>query len=304
MSDHAHWQFWIDRGGTFTDVVALQPDGVITTFKLLSDNPERYPDAAAEGIRQALRRWSDAGNPDAPVAAVKMGTTVATNALLQRRGRRTALVVTQGFGDSLAIGYQNRPDIFALEIVKPTPLYCRVIEANERVTAEGEVRATLDEASIAAALAQCVADGIDAVAICLLHGYLWPGHERRIAALAVEAGMRQVSASHEVEPLIKFVSRAETTLVDAYLTPVLRAYIDGLRDALAEVAAPRRLLFMQSNGGLVAASSAWWRRRASPGSAGSSASTWAARRPTCPHGAANTNATTSRTSPASACGRR
>jgi 5-oxoprolinase (ATP-hydrolysing) len=253
MSDHAHWQFWIDRGGTFTDVVALQPDGVITTFKLLSDNPERYPDAAAEGIRQALRRWSDAGNPDAPVAAVKMGTTVATNALLQRRGNRTALVVTQGFGDSLAIGYQNRPDIFALEIVKPTPLYCRVIEANERVTAEGEVLVPLDEASIAAALAGCAADGIDAASICLLHGYLWPGHERRIAALAAEAGMRQVSASHEVEPLIKFVSRAETTLVDAYLTPVLRAYIDGLRDALAEVAAPRRLLFMQSNGGLVVA---------------------------------------------------
>ncbi|HEX2140108.1 MAG TPA: hydantoinase B/oxoprolinase family protein, partial [Woeseiaceae bacterium] len=253
MAENAEWQFWIDRGGTFTDIVALRPDGSITTTKLLSENPLRYADAAAEGIRQALEDWSAAGNADCPVAALKMGTTVATNALLQRRGRKTALVVTRGFADSLAIGYQNRPEIFALEIVKPEPLYCRVIEADERVTAEGEVLAPLDEAALAESLARCAAEGIDSVAICLLHGYRWPAHERRIAKIAGECGMRQISASHEVEPLIKFVSRAETTLVDAYLTPVLLGYIENLRGALAEVAEPRRLLFMQSNGGLVVA---------------------------------------------------
>ncbi|HET6629818.1 MAG TPA: hydantoinase B/oxoprolinase family protein [Woeseiaceae bacterium] len=253
MTDLSDWQFWIDRGGTFTDVVALRPDGSMETAKLLSEDDSRYPDAAAEGIRRLLRGWSAAGRPDHPVAAVKMGTTVATNALLQRRGRKTALVVTQGFADSLAIGYQNRPDIFALEIVKPEPLYSRVLEAAERVTAEGEVLVSLDEGAIREALEGCAAEGIDSVAICLLHGYRWPEHERRIARIAAECGMRQVSASHEVEPLIKFVSRAETTLVDAYLTPVLLGYIESLRGALAAVAEPRRLLFMQSNGGLVVA---------------------------------------------------
>ncbi len=253
MGELTEWQFWIDRGGTFTDVVALCPDGSVTTAKLLSDNPSRYPDAAAEGIRQALGRWSAAGNPDRPIAAVKMGTTVATNTLLQRRGPRTALVVTEGFADSLAIGYQDRPDIFALEIVKPAPLYCRVIEAAERVTAEGDVLVPLDDAAVADALSRCVAEGIESLAICLLHGYRWPDHERRIAGIAERCGMRQVSASFEVEPLIKFVSRAETTLVDAYLTPVLLGYIGSLRTALARVAEPRRLLFMQSNGGLVVA---------------------------------------------------
>lgn len=253
MTDFDRWQFWIDRGGTFTDIVALRPDGELEAAKLLSDNPERYVDAAAEGIRLALQRWSESGRPAAPIAAIKMGTTVATNALLERRGGQTALVVTRGFADSLAIGYQNRPDIFALEIVKPAPLYCRVIEADERVTAEGQVLEPLREGAIAAALAQCVADGIASVAVCLLHGYRFPDHERRIAELAREAGMQQVSVSHEVEPLIKFVSRAETTLVDAYLTPVLNGYIDSLRRALAGVSRPERLLFMQSNGGLVLA---------------------------------------------------
>ena len=253
MSDLSEWQFWIDRGGTFTDVVALRPDGAITTLKLLSENASRYADAAAEGIRRSLERWSAEGRPERPVAAIKMGTTVATNALLQRRGRKTALVVTRGFADSLAIGYQNRPDIFALDIVKPEPLYCRVMEAAERVTAEGDVLVPLDEAAITHALSACVADGIESLAICLLHGYRWPEHERRIAGIAVASGMRQVSVSHEVEPLIKFVSRAETTLVDAYLTPVLLNYIGSLREALSGIAEPRRLLFMQSNGGLVVA---------------------------------------------------
>ena len=247
------WQFWIDRGGTFTDVVALRPDGAIESAKLLSENPGRYAEAAAEGIRQALARWAAAGLPERPVAAVKMGTTVATNALLERRGAATALIVTGGFGDALAIGYQNRPDIFALEIVKPTPLYRRVIEARERIDAVGHVLLEPDEVRIRAALEDCAAEGIGSVAICLLHGYLNPAHETRVAAIAREIGMQQVSVSHEAEPLIKFVSRAETTLADAYLTPVLRRYIDGLQRALAEVAEPRRLMFMQSNGGLVLA---------------------------------------------------
>ena len=250
---YGDWQFWIDRGGTFTDIVTMRPDGSIESSKLLSENPDRYVDAAAEGMRCALARWADAGLPDRPVAAVKMGTTVATNALLERRGANTALVVTQGFGDALAIGYQNRPDIFALRIVKPAPLYARVIEVRERISAEGEVLVELDESHVREALARCVADGIGSVAVCLLHGYLHSAHERRIAAIARDAGFAQVSVSHEVESLIKFVSRAETTLADAYLTPVLNRYIRSLRQALARVAEPRRLLFMQSNGGLVLA---------------------------------------------------
>jgi len=250
---YGDWQFWIDRGGTFTDIVALCPDGEIESSKLLSENPGRYTDAAAEGMRRALARWAEGGLPDRPIAAVKMGTTVATNALLERRGAPTALVVTEGFGDALAIGYQNRPDIFALDIVKPAPLYERVIEARERVTADGEVLAGLDEAHLREALERCLTDGIGSVAICLLHGYLHPAHERRIAVVARSLGFGQVSVSHEVESLIKFVSRAETTLADAYLTPVLNRYIRSLQQALAGVAEPRRLLFMQSNGGLVLA---------------------------------------------------
>ncbi len=253
MDGEKHWQFWIDRGGTFTDIVALRPDGELETAKLLSENPEQYDDAAAEGVRQAIGRWSSGGGSTAPIHAVKMGTTVATNALLERQGMDTALVVTQGFGDSLAIGYQNRPDIFALNIVKPEPLHSRVIEAQERLNAEGEVLTPLDEAEVTRALEQCLTDGISSVAICLVHGYRYPAHEERIAEIAKDLGFQQVSASHDVEPLIKFISRAETTLADAYLTPVLNNYIGSLRGALAKVEVPRRILFMQSNGGLALA---------------------------------------------------
>jgi len=253
MDSEPKWQFWIDRGGTFTDIVALCPDGAIETAKLLSENPEQYDDAAAEGIRRAIHRMSDGDSAETTIEAVKMGTTVATNALLERRGTATVLVVTQGFGDSLAIGYQNRPDIFALNIVKPAPLYARVIEAEERVSASGDVLTSLDGSQIRKALEECRVDGITSVAICLVHGYRFPAHEQRIADIAREAGFAQVSASNEVEPLIKFVSRAETTLVDAYLTPVLNNYIESLRSALSEVEEPRRLLFMQSNGGLALA---------------------------------------------------
>jgi len=248
MTGSGKWQFWIDRGGTFTDVVALRPDGGLATAKLLSENPEHYTDAAAEGIRRFV-------SPAEGIAAVKMGTTVATNALLERRGTPTVLVVTKGFRDALAIGYQNRPDIFALNIVKPAPLYECVVEAGERMKANGEVVTPLDEADIRRSLRRCFSDGLRSVAICLVHGYCYSDHEDRIAAISRDVGFTQVSISHDVESLIKFVSRAETTLADAYLTPVLNNYIAGLQRELVGIAKPDRLLFMQSNGGLTLAES-------------------------------------------------
>ncbi len=248
MADSNKWQFWIDRGGTFTDIVALRPDGSLETAKLLSENPEQYADAAAEGIRRFV------SGPDR-IEAVKMGTTVATNALLERAGTPTVLVVTKGFRDALAIGYQNRPDIFALNIVKPTPIYDRVVEASERVSAAGETITSLDEDDIRQSLQACFDDGLRSAAVCLVHGYRYPENEKRIGKLAKEIGYTQVSVSHDVESLIKFVSRAETTLADAYLTPVLNNYIDGLQRELANIATPERLLFMQSNGGLTLAES-------------------------------------------------
>ncbi len=247
------WQFWIDRGGTFTDIVARRPDGQLDTAKLLSDNPRHYDDAAAEGIRRVLASWQETGGDALPIAAVKMGTTVATNALLERRGTPTGLLVTAGFEDALAIGYQNRPDIFALEIVKPEPLYAAVAGVRERLTADGAVLVELDEDACRETLATFRNSGIRAVAVCLLHGYRYPDHEARVARLCRDAGFEQVSVSHEVEALIRFVSRAETALADAYLTPVLRRYIDGLQEALADVREPGRLLFMQSGGGLAEA---------------------------------------------------
>ena len=243
------WQFWIDHGGTFTDIVALCPDGSLETAKLLSENPELYTDAAAEGIRQMVAAWPDT----VPIDAVKMGATVATNALLERQGSPTALIVTEGFADALAIGYQNRPDIFALNIVKPEPLYDRVVESSERLNAAGEVIKPLQEDSISTALQGRAEDGIASVAICLVHGYRYPQHENRISDIANTIGLQQVSVSHDAESLIKFVSRAETTLADAYLTPVLNNYINGLINALKQIATPKRLLFMQSNSGLVLA---------------------------------------------------
>lgn len=211
------WQFWIDRGGTFTDIVAIAPDGSRGVLKLLSEGGDQYVDAAAEGIRRCLA----AANGSPKIDAIKMGTTVATNALLERRGTRTALVVTRGFADALAIGYQNRPDIFALQIEKPLPLYERVVEVTERVDASGKILTPLDEKAIKDVLADCLDNGIDSVAICLVHGYRYKAHEKIVADVAREIGFKQVSVSHEVESLIKFVSRGETTLADAYLTPVL-----------------------------------------------------------------------------------
>lgn len=251
MRRNGKWQFWIDRGGTFTDVVAIEPGGKIEAMKLLSDNPGQYTDAAAEGLSRFLQRWSESGRPDAPVEAIKMGTTVATNALLERNGVPTVLIVTRGFADSLAIGYQNRPDIFALKIEKPPVLYKQVIEVDERLGADGRVLMELDEPSLTTALQQCLADGIECAAICLMHGYKHPAHEQRVADIAKKTGYAHISVSHEIEPVIKFISRAETTLADAYLTPVLNQYVQGLKRELEPITVPERLLFMQSNGGLV-----------------------------------------------------
>ncbi len=222
MSDG--WQFWIDRGGTFTDVVARGPGGVEVVRKLLSVNPERYNDAALEAMRLILKEH---GGSFADIDMVKLGTTVATNALLERKGADVVLVVTEGFGDALEIGTQARPDIFALHIVKPDLLHRRVIEARERVTAEGQVLTPLDEAHARAELQRAYEDGFRAAAIACLHGWAFPAHERRLAEIAREIGFTQVSVSSEISGLIKFVPRTDTTVADAYLSPVLRAYIDG-----------------------------------------------------------------------------
>ena len=220
MDTKRQWQFWIDRGGTFTDIVARHPDGSLGTRKLLSENPEQYVDAAAEGIRRTLLEWADNGQPAAPIEAIKMGTTVATNALLERKGTPTALIVTAGFADALEIGYQNRPEIFALNIQKPKPLYDRVIEVSERVGADGTVLHPLVSKEVLKSLRACKRDGIGSVAICLLHGYRYPRHEEEIASLAREFGFEQISMSTDVAALVTFVSRAKAPPADASPTPV------------------------------------------------------------------------------------
>ncbi|MBY0569294.1 MAG: hydantoinase B/oxoprolinase family protein [Hyphomonadaceae bacterium] len=244
------WRFWIDRGGTFTDVVARAPDGVQTVRKLLSVNPGRYEDAAFEAIRLILEEHG--AGLDA-VAEVRLGTTVATNALLERKGADVVLVVTEGFGDALEIGVQARPDIFALHIVKPDLLHKRVIEVRERLTAEGDVLTLLDEAHARAALETAYADGFRAAAIACLHGWAYPAHEQQLAAIAREIGFTQISVSSEISGLIKFVPRADTTVADAYLSPVLRKYVDSFASGFSGESDPN-LLFMQSNGGLTGAS--------------------------------------------------
>ncbi len=240
------WQFWIDRGGTFTDVVAKAPDGTLSTHKLLSENPGRYADAAIQGIRDVLGLAPDAPIPAAQIDAVKMGTTVATNALLERKGEPTLLVVTRGFADALRIAYQTRPRLFARNVVLPELLYGRTVEVDERVMADGTVETPLDPAAAEAGIRQAFEAGFRSVAIVFMHGYRYPEHERRIAALCRRIGFAQVSVSHEVSPLMKLVGRGDTTVVDAYLSPILRRYIDRVA---AEIGGTR-LMFMQSNGGL------------------------------------------------------
>ena len=248
--DTAAWQFWIDRGGTFTDIVASAPDGRLITHKLLSENRERYEDAALRGVRDLLGLADDEAFPSSAIDAVKMGTTVATNALLERKGDRTALFITKGFKDALRIGYQNRPHLFARRIVLPDLLYERVVEVEERYSAEGEVLVPLNLESARSSLEEAFRDGIASVAIVFVHGYRYHDHEKAVAMLAREIGFAQVSASHEVSPLMKLVGRGDTTVVDAYVSPILRRYVDRMATELAGV----RLMFMQSNGGLADAS--------------------------------------------------
>jgi 5-oxoprolinase (ATP-hydrolysing) len=243
------WEFWIDRGGTFTDVVARSPDGEIRALKLLSEDPGRYTDAAVEGVRRML---ADAG-PDRTIAALKMGTTVATNALLERRGEPTALVITAGLKDAIRIGSQQRPSIFALDIVLPDMLYTEVIEARERLSARGEVVQALDEAQLRADLERVRAGGVRSVAIVLLHGYRFPLHEAAAERVARDVGFEQISVSHRVSPLPKLVLRGDTTLVDAYLSPVLGRYVASVRRGLERELDGAPLLFMQSHGGLTEA---------------------------------------------------
>jgi 5-oxoprolinase (ATP-hydrolysing) len=267
------WDFWIDRGGTFTDVIGRRPDGSLVAHKLLSDNPEAYGDAAVQGIRDLLGVKPDEPIPPRLIGRVKMGTTVATNALLERKGERTLLVTTRGFRDALKIGYQARPKIFARHIIKPEMLYERVVEVDERVRADGTIESEPDLAALRRDLSAARADGIEAVAIVFMHAYRYPEHEQRVAALAREIGFPQVSVSHEISPLIKLVGRGDTTIVDAYLSPILRQYVGQVARDLsakgvsANAAAPPaaqggempdrgdipRLMFMMSSGGLTAA---------------------------------------------------
>lgn len=238
------WSFAIDRGGTFTDIVAHSSDGLRRVLKLLSENPDRYADAALEGIRRVVE-----AHPGT-VASVRMGTTVATNALLERKGERTALVTTRGFADALRIGYQARPEIFARHILLPTMLYSEVAEVEERLAADGEVLIQLDPARARFELRRLREAGFDSLAIVLIHGWAFPDHERQLADMAREVGFNQVSASHEVAPLIKLVSRGDTTVADAYLSPVLRRYVERVAGGLDPAT---ELHFMQSNGGLAEA---------------------------------------------------
>ncbi|MGC1682179.1 MAG: hydantoinase/oxoprolinase family protein, partial [Pseudolabrys sp.] len=248
-----HWDFWIDRGGTFTDIVGRRPDGTLVAHKLLSENPGAYSDAAVQGIRDLLGLKAGEAIPPGRVGAVKMGTTVATNALLERKGERTLLLISKGFRDALKIGYQARPKIFARQIIKPDMLYERVVEVDERVRADGTIEREPDLEAARAALESAESDGIKAVAVVFMHAYRFPEHEKRVAALAREMGFAQVSVSHEVSPLIKLVGRGDTTVVDAYLSPILRRYVAQVDKDLDAKQSAARLMFMMSSGGLTAA---------------------------------------------------
>jgi 5-oxoprolinase (ATP-hydrolysing) len=266
--DRTSWQFWIDRGGTFTDIVAQKPDGKLVIHKLLSENPDRYTDAAVQGIRDILGIATGQSIPAGEIAAIKMGTTVATNALLERKGDRTILLITKGFGDALRIGYQNRPNIFARHIILPEMLYDRAIEVAERYSARGEELMAVNLDFIPS-LQQAYDEGIRSCAIVFMHGYRYSEHEKQVAQIAKKIGFTQISVSHEVSPLMKLVSRGDTAVVDAYLSPILRRYVEQITHELIEVD-PRneglsmpnaqcpmsnaqcpKLMFMQSNGGLV-----------------------------------------------------
>ncbi|RWG03921.1 hydantoinase B/oxoprolinase family protein [Mesorhizobium sp.] len=244
------WDFWIDRGGTFTDIIGRDPQGRLHPRKLLSENPEAYADAAIQGIRELLGLKTGSAIPAERIGDIKMGTTVATNALLERKGDRVLLLITRGFRDALRIAYQARPDIFAKEIILPEQLYERVVEIDERVRVDGSVERQLDIAACRPAIEQAKADGIDAVAIVLMHAWKYPDHEKAVAKVCRKIGFSQISVSHEVSPLIKLVGRGDTTVVDAYLSPILSRYVQRVA---GELGAGPRLMFMMSSGGLTAA---------------------------------------------------
>ena len=243
------WQFWIDRGGTFTDIVAKKPDGKIIIDKLLSENSDAYKDAAVAGIRRILDLKKEDKIPTDIISSVKMGTTVATNALLERKGDRTLLLITKGFGDLLRIGYQNRPLLFDLNIKLPELLYERVVEVSERLNEKGEVVTELNEEEVRNSLIKAKSDGINSVAIAFMHSYINPDHENKIEQIAKEENFNQISVSHKVSPLIKLVGRGDTTVVDAYLSPILRRYVNQVSEELQDTKSTQ-LMFMQSNGGL------------------------------------------------------
>ena len=240
------WQFWIDRGGTFTDIVGKKPDGSLVTHKLLSENPEQYRDAAVAGVRHLLGLKPGEVIQADVVDCVKMGTTVATNALLERKGEPTLLVTTRGFRDALRIAYQNRPRLFDRNIVLPELLYCAVIEAQERVGAQGDVLQALDESLLKKELTEHNQRGLKSLAIVFMHGYRYTAHEKAAKRIALEVGFTQISTSHETSPMMKFVSRGDTTVVDAYLSPILRRYVEQVAHEMPGV----KLFFMQSSGGL------------------------------------------------------
>src|SRR6195952_3809303 len=247
------WDFWIDRCGTFTDIIGRDPSGQLHARKILSENPTAYRDAAVHGIRLHLGLSDGAPIPVGLIGEVRMGTTVATNALLERKGERLALVTTKGFRDALRIGYQERKKIFATEIIKPEALYDDVVEIEERVLADGSVELALDEDAARAALTGLRAMGYRAVAIVFMHAYKFPEHEAVVARIARSIGFEQVSVSHEVSPLIKLVGRGDTTVVDAYLSPVLGRYVAQVSDELEVERIGARVMFMMSSGGLTAA---------------------------------------------------
>ena len=254
MTDTAGWHIWIDRGGTFTDIVAIGPDGQPVICKLLSDSPEQYADAAIEGIRRVMGVGQGDPLPSGNIREIHMGTTVATNALLERRGARTVLVTTAGLRDQLQIGYQHRPKLFVRQIQQPRPLHETVIEIDERIDVNGNVLTPLDVDAAEKALAAARADGMEACAIVLMHAWRHPAHEKAVAELARRVGFTQISVSHEVSPLLKFVSRGHTTLADAYLSPVLRRYVDQVSAPLGELVTRGDLRFMRSSGALAAPS--------------------------------------------------
>ena len=244
------WDFWIDRGGTFTDIVARGPDGTLQAHKLLSENPDAYPDAALQGIRDVLDIPSNSPIPAADIGSVKMGTTVATNALLERKGDRVVLLTNVGFGDALEIGYQSRPRLFDREIIKPELLYERVEEVEGRILSDGTVDIEFDKDKAFDALMSAYESGIRSVAIVFMHAYRYPQHEKLAGKIARQIGFTQVSISHEISPLIKFVGRGDTTVVDAYLSPILRRYVDGIERELDSDDNDTHLMFMMSSGGL------------------------------------------------------